>query len=652
MSAPSEVEDPSGSDDQVSVETVVALLSASAADHALPEADLERLVRAEGLDAGQSEQIVDAARRLHGAHTHLQRRTQELAALFSTARELVQLHDVDTVLQRLVERAHDIIGTDVTYLSEIEPPSGGLRVRHSVGTVSAPFRDLIVPSGKGLASKVVEGRAPVWVARYEDMDAAPRDPGIDAAVATEGLVSFLGVPMAVGEEILGALFACNRFSHDFTPDQVVLLSAFADHAAAVLNSARLLHRSHEATQQAERAYEELAEHVAQMERASLVHESMTAAVVAGGSIEEVLATLSEALDRPGVVLDAELKRLSAHPHDRIPLPPGRVFAPALASSRATGHCVETEVDGTTWITVAVVGADALLGAIVMPVGAQDFGAVERRLLERAAHVAALLSLKREAVAGARADRRSRVLRDLLDGVSLERADPTGELASFDEPVGSVAALSLPEGESVRVKRRLVQLVDDVGIFAVRGRHVVVLWAADDGPDRTERLREQLQAEVSGTVTAVFVAVSGPRPDLVAAVDRVERCLEILPSLDVAGTTVSADVFVPYQALVSSEPGATRQFIEQMLGPVIAWDERRRTELVATLAAYFAAGESGSAAGRRLHVHKNTIQQRLERIQELTGGDWSDAEYRFRLQAAVRLHSLRAAVVGTHPRGRS
>ncbi|MFT4284492.1 MAG: GAF domain-containing protein, partial [Protaetiibacter sp.] len=173
-------------------------------------------------------------------NARLRRRAAELEALFSTARELVRLRDVEQVLRRLVERAHSLMGTDVTYLSEAEGDAGDLRVRYTAGTVTPEFRDLRVPAGYGLASMVVRTREPVRVPRYAAMSEAPHDAHIDAVVAAEGLVSFLGVPLAVGDEVLGALFACNRSPHEFTPEQVLLLSAFADHAAAVLHSARLL----------------------------------------------------------------------------------------------------------------------------------------------------------------------------------------------------------------------------------------------------------------------------------------------------------------------------------------------------------------------------------------------------------------------------
>ncbi len=628
----------------LSVDAVLTLLQAAAADR--PADDIDQVLRREGLDSGRHDEIVRVVRRIQGSYAHLQRRTQELAALFSTARELVQLHDVDTVLQRLVERAHDLIGTDVTYLSETTDAFGGMAVRHSVGTVSEPFRHLFVPAGKGLASKVVEARAPVWVSRYIDMSEAPRDPGIDAAVAAEGLVSFLGVPLVVGDEVLGALFACNRFSYDFTPDQIILLSAFADHAASVLNSARLLRRSHEAAERAERAYAELEDHVASVERASVVHERLTSVVVSGGGIADVAAALAGALERPVVVLDARLRHLAGHPAERPTTPVGPVLADAISRSRRTGRCVDVGDGTSAWTVVALTGTDSLLGAIAASAGPETFGPVERRMLERAAHIASLLSLQREAVEAAGAERRSRVLGALLDGIDPRSADPTGELRTLSGEIASAAVVQVPDGETATLLHHVVDLVGQDGVFAFRGRHLVVAWVGEDPYSRTESLRESLAAVLRRSLLAVTAPIPQSTGDLGTVVATAENALAVLPSLDVSGVTVSADAYAPYAGLFSAEPGAAARFVDALLGPVIEWDRRRHTDLVRTLAAYFAHGESGSAAARALHVHKNTVQQRLERVLELTAGRWADPEFRFRLHAAVRLHGLRGDATRT------
>lgn len=635
--------------DQLSTDTVLALLHAATPDRTSDD-ELERVLRSEGLSDGRHEEIVRSLRRIQGSYAHLQRRTRELAALFSTARELVQLHDVDTVLQRLVERAHDLIGTEVTYLSEVVDDLGGMSVRYSVGTVSASFRDLFVPSGMGLASKVVQARRPVWVSRYSEMSEAPHDPGIDEAVSAEGLVSFLGVPLVVGDEVLGALFACNRFAHDFTPEQVSLLAAFADHAASVLNSARLLRRSDDAVEEAGRAYAVLEEHLAGVERASLVHERLTSVVVSGGGISDITATLADALSKPVVVLDPQLRRLAGHPVDHPPPPSGRPVVDGVARSRSTGRCVDIQVDGATWTVVALAGADTLLGVIAASVDDGPLDDGDRRMLERAAHMAALLSLKRDAVDTATAERRSRILADLVGGVDVATADPTSELDAFGQPVRWAAVMELPDGGSTTVFRTIVQHVGDAGLFLVRGRRLVLAWTgADDGAARTEALRGSLETLTRRRLTAVVAPVPGPLSELPRIVERAEGALSLMPSLGVEGTTVAADAYAPYLGLLPTDRGAANHFVEELLGPVLGWDRRRKTDLVSTLASYFGTGESASATARALHVHKNTVQQRLERIQELTTGDWTDPEFRFRLHAAVRLYLLRTEADSTSDR---
>ena len=48
------------------------------------------------------------------------RRERELASLYATARSLTVLQEVDDVLTAIVRNAHDLVATDVTYLSVTE----------------------------------------------------------------------------------------------------------------------------------------------------------------------------------------------------------------------------------------------------------------------------------------------------------------------------------------------------------------------------------------------------------------------------------------------------------------------------------------------------------------------------------------------------
>jgi DNA-binding PucR family transcriptional regulator len=73
---------------------------------------------------------------------------------------------------------------------------------------------------------------------------------------------------------------------------------------------------------------------------------------------------------------------------------------------------------------------------------------------------------------------------------------------------------------------------------------------------------------------------------------------------------------------------------------LEYDERRGTELLSTLETWYAAGGSLAATARLLHVHANTVSQRLDRIGVLLGEGWRDPERALEHQLALRLHRLR------------
>lgn len=80
-----------------------------------------------------------------------------------------------------------------------------------------------------------------------------------------------------------------------------------------------------------------------------------------------------------------------------------------------------------------------------------------------------------------------------------------------------------------------------------------------------------------------------------------------------------------------------EFVDHALGPLIVHDDEQRTELVATLDAWLVTRNMAEAA-RRLHVHYNTMKNRLERIEALLGPVIDDPARR--LECEVAMHIVR------------
>lgn len=643
---PSMTDTSTGTHETRSIPTLAKeILSAAQAEPGQVPPALRTALDEVGISPDECATLISAVHDAQLLSARLRRRATELEALFSTARELVRLQDVNDVLSRLVQRAHELMGTDVTYLSELEFESGDLIVRHSVGTVTPEFRDLHVPAGYGLASRVVETREPAWVARYETMQHARRDPQIDVAVVAEGLVSFLGVPLAVGDEVLGALFACNRFAHESSPEEILLLSAFADHAAAVLHSARVLASAEAATVRAEEAYRELEKHLSATELGGAIHEELTTAVMSGGTVVDIITTLSRSLGTRVWAIDESGRPLHVDSDGQDEgLPSRPALETAIVKSRSSGHVASIRSDDRGWFVVTILGADRVIGAIVAEEQDELPDDIARRTLERAAHIAALVSFKQDAVSAIRAERRARWLLATIEG-----HDPAEEgrhaLVTPPDRLTGCAVFEIGERRVAAAAAAAERAAGEAGFVAVhRDRRLVVAWTVPEVLEATERLRRVISDSLRDPeVTAVACVREVSPAQLPMLVDRASRDLRFLPVLRVSASTVSSDAFAPYHALSPSDPETLDRFIDDLLGPVLEWDAQRDARLFDTLAAYFDGGENRSVIAENLHIHKNTVQQRLSRIQALLNGDMADTEFRFRLQTAVRLERLRRDV---------
>lgn len=599
----------------------------------------------DGLDLPEnaSAEIAERAHRARGEHARLRRREHELTALFSSARELAEQRDTDAVLARLVQRAHEMMGVDVTYLSEFDSDSRELRVRETSGSVSAAFQHLRVPPGRGLASVVVESRMPQWVAEYTEYEKDRHDQGIDDAVAAEGLVSLLGVPMLSGDDVLGVLFVANRATYTFAPEEIALLSALADHASVVLQTAQTLRDLRESEDETRRTLERLTGHIAERDRANTVHQELVHAVLAGGGFSPVAETLASALGRTIAIVDAREQIIAAA---GLPLAPGMVeltdgARSAIAESRRSGHCIEIEDAGGLRAVAALTAGAQDFGALLLGEGEFELGAVDRRTVERAAQVGALLALQQEAVAGADHRVQSELVADLLDDVPERRADVdrrARRLGIALDELDTLLLFAVPGEHRTAAARAIGPFLDDRALVAEYRGFVVAVYATARTPVDAEQFRTRVAHAIQRPVLAVIPpATAGALP---AAFTVAMRTARLLAALGIDDITTSTDDYLPYSAVLDTDAASLSGFLRDTIGAVRAYDADRGTDLLGTLRAFVRNNASPTRTARALNFHTNTILQRLERLDRVLGDGWRDDERLFRIGIAVRLDDLR------------
>lgn len=152
--------------------------------------------RAEGASHQVIEELEEAKLRALKVRALLRRRARreaELSALYDTAGDLAGLRDLDAVLEAIVHRARQLLGTDTAYMTLHDPDRGDTFMRVTDGSISADFRALRLAMGAGLGGLVAQTATPYSTADYFADARFRHTAEIDHAVKEEGLVAILGV---------------------------------------------------------------------------------------------------------------------------------------------------------------------------------------------------------------------------------------------------------------------------------------------------------------------------------------------------------------------------------------------------------------------------------------------------------------------------
>jgi DNA-binding PucR family transcriptional regulator len=170
---------------------------------------------------------------------------------------------------------------------------------------------------------------------------------------------------------------------------------------------------------------------------------------------------------------------------------------------------------------------------------------------------------------------------------------------------------------------------------------VLVAPTDDHLAVARQLRDRVRAAGGDATVGATPASAGPA-GVTAAYPEARRCLDTLITLGRTGEVSDpAGLGLARLLLGHNGPEELDAFIDGMVGPVLRYDDRRGTELVRTLEAWFAAGGRPAETAKRLHVHPNTVAQRLDRVRTLIGEDWRDPGRGLDLQLALRLWRLRS-----------
>jgi GAF domain-containing protein len=300
-----------------------------------------------------------------------------------------------------------------------------------------------------------------------------------------------------------------------------------------------------------------------------------------------------------------------------------------------------------------------LGALVaVRSGVVTFPAQHEELLQAVANQAALALRNAEHIERLTAENLVRALFEALGDGATDVAETHARAAGcdLDRPHVLIQARPVATGEEARPWPAVAERIE------TRLRNLEAGALVDPGRDALRALLPLPATATHGDVASlrelaasegVAIGMSAARSGAGGADQSLRQAHDaatIARALAPEGGALAYDDLGAYRYLVHlAIDDAPHDRLCEAVERLLDYDARRETQLLATLEQYLADRRVGTATARKLFIHANTLRQRLDRIEKLTGIELAHEDL-LSLELAVKLVRLRrAASVEPPPR---
>ena len=574
--------------------------------------------------------------------TELERLRLENEALSAVVELVASSPDLDHVLGRVVDLLTRVSQCHACFVYLLA--GDRLRLRAASPVYARQVGRIEFGVDEGLAGWAVRHREAAFI-RERAMD-DPRTNFI-AELEEDRFQSMAAVPVpSRAGDMLGVIVLHTAAPHEFDEGILNVLSQTASVIAGAIENAKL--------------YEESQQRVADLTRLSALSQRIAAVTnrtdlyrVATSGVRELLpcdrARLLELDPRGHLVVvasdppqddaadaagtaDVLLEMLQSSPSE------------ALRVRSVVGRALGLASPPKVALAVPVAAGNELLG-VLMAGADTPWREHGDELLRAIAHQVAVALKKAELIESLSEESIARELFGALEEERFEVAHARARRLGADlegraHVVLEARPLRAPafaEGAEARLERALRQARPGT-VCDADGRRVRALVPSAAAESLTEVLdpvAREYEVVLGGSTPRR--GADGTRQALAEAADAAFVALRLL---DEGGVLLYGDMGA-YRYLVGPlRDGGPQDELRQAVERLAAYDRERGTSLLVTLERYLENGRSLTTSARGLNVHVNTLRQRLDRIESLTGLDLATEDL-LALQLAIKLARLRA-----------
>jgi putative nucleotidyltransferase with HDIG domain len=260
-------------------------------------------------------------------YKELENKLKAVTSILEISRAVISSMDLNKVLELIVEKANEIMKTSICSIRLLEEDNETLVLRASIG-LSDEYISKVkrIKVGDSVAGIVLKEGKPISVYSIKN---EPKYIFTEAA-AKEGINSLLCVPIVSKEKIIGVITVYKNEVHNFSDDEINLLSTFAAEVAVAIENAKLyenLNRSYfetiqtlalaiEARDPYTRGHSDrVTQYAIDIAKELGLSEENINAIKYAGKLHDIgkIAVRDEILSKPGPLTPSERAEIKLHP---------------------------------------------------------------------------------------------------------------------------------------------------------------------------------------------------------------------------------------------------------------------------------------------------------------------------------------------------
>jgi diguanylate cyclase (GGDEF)-like protein/PAS domain S-box-containing protein len=179
-------------------------------------------------------------------------RAEEMTALFDIGITVTSGLDMEQVLRTLLEKCRQVLPVEAFYIAILDPDTGLIHhpLAYDTGEyLQIPTRD--IRQNPGLSGQIINNRQTLYIPDLSSPDAVTTG----QVFRTSGTPTraYVGVPMIVGDRVVGVISMQSYQPNAYDPGQIRLLETIATQAAVAIENSRLYEKAQQEIRQREKA---------------------------------------------------------------------------------------------------------------------------------------------------------------------------------------------------------------------------------------------------------------------------------------------------------------------------------------------------------------------------------------------------------------